>query len=155
MKPIGVVKNDRKSAEDDYWGEVVSEINLDGEQFTEESLYGLEQFSHLEVVFFMDKVDPEQIQLGSRHPRDRQDWPQTGIFSQRAKARPNRIGVSRCQLLEVNGLKIIVKALDAIDQTPILDIKPYISEFAPIGEVRQPQWATELMEDYYKQKNDI
>ena len=77
------------------------------------------------------------------------DWPKIGIFAQRGKNRPNRIGVSVCRLVKVEGLKITVEELDAIDGTPVLDVKPYIREFGPRGEVRQPGWATELMTEYY------
>ncbi len=67
----------------------------------------------------------------------------------RAKARPNRIGVSRCRLLGVDGLSLRVEGLDAIDGTPVLDVKPWVAEFGPRGEVRQPAWSSELMRDYY------
>ncbi|WP_057915464.1 SAM-dependent methyltransferase [Peribacillus muralis] len=149
LEPIGLIKNDRVHLDDDYWGEVISEIILDRSKFKEDCLFGLEQFSHIEVIFYMNKVEPEKIQLNARHPRNRTDWPKVGIFSQRAKARPNQIGVSRCELLKVEGLKMTVRALDAIDQTPVLDIKPYMAEFGPIGQVNQPDWSKELMENYY------
>jgi tRNA (Thr-GGU) A37 N-methylase len=72
-------------------------------------------------------------------------WPKIGIFSQRPKARPNRIGLSHCRILKIEGYRITVEALDAIVGTPILDIKPYMKEFGTIGEVVQPDWASELM----------
>jgi tRNA (Thr-GGU) A37 N-methylase len=71
------------------------------------------------------------------------------VFAQRGKNRPNRIGVSRCRVLGVSGLDVEVEGLDAIDGTPVLDVKPWMDEFAPIGQVRQPQWSTELMAHYY------
>lgn len=150
MKPIGYVHSPRTTPEDDYWGSVISEIRLDPEQFDEKALYGLADFSHLEVVFYMNQVKPSSIQSGARHPRNRGDWPKVGIFAQRAKGRPNQIGISRCQILKVEGLTVTVQALDAMDQTPVLDVKPYVHEFAPRGEVFQPEWITELMENYYK-----
>ena len=156
IKPIGVIKNSRASKEDDFWGDVVSEIYIDSSYFNNECLYGLEQFSHLEVIFYMNQVEQEKIQYGARHPRNRKDWPLVGIFSQRAKSRPNQIGVSRCQLLKVEGLKVTVKSLDAINNTPVLDIKPYMVEFGPIGIVAQPDWSKEVMKNYYKanEQND-
>jgi tRNA (Thr-GGU) A37 N-methylase len=87
---------------------------------------------------------------GARHPRNRLDWPKVGIFAQRGKNRPNRIGVTICRLLSVRGLSLEVADLDAIDGTPVLDIKPYMREFAARGEIRQPAWATELMREYWK-----
>ncbi|OYD06341.1 SAM-dependent methyltransferase [Paludifilum halophilum] len=147
--PVGTVESPRKEMTDDYWGDIVSVIHMDSKQYTEEATAGLESFSHLEVVFYMNQVSENRIQTGARHPRNRTDWPKTGIFAQRAKARPNRIGVSRCQLLRVEGLALTVKALDAIHGTPVLDVKPYMKEFGPEGPVRQPEWSTEVMKHYY------
>ena len=147
--PVGVVRSPRVEAVDDYWGKVVSVIELDGAQYSAEALAGLDSFSHLEIVFFFHQVAVEKIEKAARHPRNRMDWPKIGIFAQRGKNRPNRIGVSVCRLVKVEGLKITVEELDAIDGTPVLDVKPYIREFGPRGEVRQPGWATELMTEYY------
>jgi tRNA (Thr-GGU) A37 N-methylase len=97
----------------------------------------------------MHQVDPAKVETGARHPRERKDWPLVGIFAQRGKARPNRIGVSRCRLLGVDGLDVHVEGLDAIDGTPVLDVKPWMDEFAPRGRTRQPDWSRELMRDYY------
>jgi tRNA (adenine37-N6)-methyltransferase len=154
IHPVGKVFSPRKDLMDDYWGGVVSEIRIDPEQFTAEAVSELESFSHLEIVFFMDRVPREKIQRGARHPRNRMDWPKVGIFAQRAKARPNCIGVSCCRLLKVEGLVLSVEGLDAIDQTPVLDIKPYMKEFGPRGPVRQPEWAKEVMRFYYESKED-
>jgi tRNA (Thr-GGU) A37 N-methylase len=78
------------------------------------------------------------------------EWPRVGIFAQRPKDRPNRIGVSVCRLLGVDGLELRVAGLDAVDGTPVLDVKPVMREFLPRGEIHQPAWATELMKDYWK-----
>lgn len=153
VKPVGVVHSPRKEMKDDYWGSVISQIHLDASQFSEEALYGLNDFSHIEVIFYMNQVKPEKIQTGARHPRNRTDWPKVGIFGQRAKGRPNQLGVSRCRLLQVEGLTLTVQGLDAIDQTPVLDIKPYMAEFGPIGEVFQPEWSKEVMKYYYADEN--
>ena len=77
--------------------------------------------------------------------RGNTDWPRVGIFAQRGKDRPNRIGVSRCAILGVDGLRIAVRGLDAVDGTPVLDLEPWMDEFAPQGPTRQPAWASELM----------
>jgi tRNA (Thr-GGU) A37 N-methylase len=87
--------------------------------------------------------------VGARHPRGRTDWPLVGIFAQRGKARPNRIGVTTCELVGVDGRRVLVRGLDAIDGTPVLDLKPYMAEFAPRSAVREPAWAHELMRDYW------
>jgi len=79
----------------------------------------------------------------------REDWPLVGIFAQRGKNRPNRIGLTTCAILKVEGTRLHVRGLDAIDGTPVLDIKPVMREFLPRGEVRQPEWASELMAEYW------
>jgi tRNA (adenine37-N6)-methyltransferase len=149
IQPIGVVHSPRKEMEDDNWGSIVSVIELDASQFSEEVLYGLGDFSHCEVVFHMNRVPENKIETSARHPRNRTDWPKVGIFSQRAKGRPNLIGVSRCRILKVEGHTVTVQALDAIDGTPVLDIKPYMQEFGPLGDVHQPEWSVEVMSRYY------
>jgi tRNA-Thr(GGU) m(6)t(6)A37 methyltransferase TsaA len=149
VRPIGVVQSPRKEPIDDHWGEIVSTLEIDETQFSAEALLGLSAFSHIEVVFFFHLIPPDKIETAARHPRNRTDWPKTGIFAQRGKNRPNRIGVSICRLLAVDNLSLTVEGLDAIDGTPVLDIKPYISEFGPRGPVTQPAWATELMAEYY------
>ncbi|XOQ14626.1 MAG: tRNA (N6-threonylcarbamoyladenosine(37)-N6)-methyltransferase TrmO [Shouchella clausii] len=146
---IGHVRSPRTEMTDDHWGSVISEIVVN-EKIPLSALKGLDSFSHLEIVFHMDQVDQNKIVYQDRHPRNNTDWPSVGIFAQRAKGRPNAIGVSRCALLKMNGNRLTVKALDAIDGTPVIDIKPYVNEFGPIGEVRQPGWITELMKNYYK-----
>lgn len=146
--PVAVVLGGRAEIRDDDWGEVTSVIRLD-DRFTPDSLAGLEGFSHVEVVFVFDRVDEATVETGARHPRGRADWPLVGIFAQRGKDRPNRLGVSRAEIVGVEGLDLHARGLDAIDGTPVLDIKPVIREFEPRGAVRQPSWATELMREYY------
>jgi tRNA (adenine37-N6)-methyltransferase len=72
-----------------------------------------------------------------------------GHFRAASQEPPNRLGVSRCQLLAVDSLDVRVRGLDAIDGSPVLDLKPYMAEFGPQGEVVQPDWATELMRNHY------
>lgn len=150
ITPVGVVKSQRIEPTDDFWGDLISEIHLDKDQFTQEALFGLADFSHAEILFLMHKVPSSEIEKGARHPRGRKDWPLVGIFGPRRKGRPNRIGLSRCTIQKIEGTVLTVRALDAIDGTPVLDIKPYMREFDPIGTVRQPAWSNELMRDYYK-----
>jgi tRNA-Thr(GGU) m(6)t(6)A37 methyltransferase TsaA len=150
VTPIGRVSSPRTEPIDDDWDSVTSTITLDADLFAPEALDGLVEFSHVEVVYVFDRVDPAAVQSGARHPRGNPEWPRVGIFAQRAKGRPNRIGVSVCRLLGVDGLTLTVHALDAIDGTPVLDVKPYLAEFAPRGEVRQPAWSHELMAGYWR-----
>jgi tRNA-Thr(GGU) m(6)t(6)A37 methyltransferase TsaA len=150
MQPVGVVRGGRGEAVDDDWGASEATIVLDAARFTSDVVAGLDAFSHLEVVYLFHLVAPDDVNLGARHPRGRTDWPEVGIFAQRAKARPNRIGVTTCELLGVDRLDLRVRGLDAIDGTPVLDVKPYMVEFAPRGDVREPEWARELMAHYWK-----
>ncbi|MFD2443627.1 SAM-dependent methyltransferase [Bacillus sp. CGMCC 1.16607] len=149
VKAIGTVYNERKKVEDDYWGEIISVIELDGE-LEDSCLDELDTFSHIEVMFVFHLVPDNKIQYGSRHPRNNQNWPKVGIFAQRGKNRPNRIGTTIVKILKVEGRKIYVTGLDAIDRTPIIDIKPVMKEFLPKEEVKQPNWSTELMGNYWK-----
>jgi len=148
VHPIGVVQSGRREPIDDGWAGVEARIIVDS-RFPRNSTAGVEEFSHLDVVYLFHLVDVDGIHSGARHPRGRTDWPKVGIFAQRAKARPNRIGVTTCELLEVDGHVLTVRGLDAIHGTPVLDLKPYMSGFAPRGEVREPAWARELMASYW------
>lgn len=149
MTPIGRVEGGRDVPEDDDWGMSRARIALDPARFDAEALMGLETFSHAEVVYVFDRVTDEQIVTGARHPRGNTAWPKIGIFAQRGKNRPNRIGVTVCRIVAVDGLNLEVEGLDAIDGTPVLDIKPVMSGFAPRGDHREPEWAREIMEQYW------
>ena len=149
IQPIGRVRGGRDQAVDDDWGRSRARIELDPSRFGPEALAGLADFSHLEVIFVFDRVGEAEIEYGARHPRGRADWPRVGIFAQRGKGRPNRIGVCVCRLERVDGLTLHVKGLDAIDGTPVLDIKPVMKGFLPRGEIREPDWARDIMATYW------
>jgi tRNA-Thr(GGU) m(6)t(6)A37 methyltransferase TsaA len=148
MHPIGVVRNGRTEIEDDDWGAVESVIDLT-DALGADALAGIEEFSHAEVVFYFDRVPDEKIESGARRPRNNPAWPEVGILAQRGKNRPNRIGLTTCEIVGRDGASLRVRGLDAIDGTPVLDIKPVMREFLPRGDVRQPAWATELMRGYW------
>ena len=148
LVPIGVVEGGRDDGIDDNWGSVEACIRLDADRFGPESVTGLDAFSHLCVVFQFHLVDERDVVTGARHPRGNTDWPAVGMFAQRAKMRPNRLGVSACTLLAVDGLDLHVRGLDAIAGSPVLDVKPFMREFEPAA-THQPTWATELMQGYY------
>jgi len=149
VTPIGTVHSTRTAPEDDHWDAVVSSIELDPSRFTVDALAGLETFSHVEVVYLFDRVDAAKIETGARRPRNNPAWPLVGIFAQRGKNRPNRLGTTICRIDRVEGLLLHVTGLDAVDGTPVLDLKPWVREFGPRGEVRQPEWMTELMAAYW------
>ena len=148
LDPVATVVGGRAEAEDDHWLSVTSAVVLD-ERFPEDALQGLDAFSHVEVVYVFHQVDETKIETKARHPRNNPNWPLVGIFAQRAKGRPNRIGITTCEVVSVDGLHVHVRGLDAIDGTPVVDIKPYMTEFAPRTEVRQPAWSKELMAGYW------
>ena len=151
-QPIGYVHSTRTDLSDDYWGGVVSRIVL-AEPYGPETLAGLDAFSHVEVLYCFHRVEPTNVVLTAAHPRENPAWPKVGIFAQRKKNRPNRIGLSTCRLISVRGRELTVEGLDAIDGTPVVDLKPCVREFlADRASVSQPAWMTELMRDYFARR---
>jgi tRNA-Thr(GGU) m(6)t(6)A37 methyltransferase TsaA len=153
LHPIALVHNSRPTPEDDNWGEVISEIVLD-ESMPEDSLDNIEMFSHAEVLFYFHGVASQENFSMSRHPRGNKDWPKMGIFAQRNKDRPNLIGLSVVKIIRHEGRSLFVRGLDAIDGTPVLDIKPVMVEFLPREPVCQPQWSRELMRNYWNESGE-
>jgi tRNA (Thr-GGU) A37 N-methylase len=149
VTPIGYVVGGRAEPVDDDWDAEAATIRLDGARFTPGALTGLDAFSHLEVVYRFHLVDERDVHTGARRPRGNPAWPEVGIFAQRGKDRPNRLGVSVCRIERIDGLDVHVRGLDAVDGTPVLDLKPAMREFLPRGELRQPAWASELMAGYW------
>jgi tRNA-Thr(GGU) m(6)t(6)A37 methyltransferase TsaA len=148
LEPVGFVVGGRPDAIDDEWGTVDAVIRLDRGRFHSDAVAGLDSFSHVCVVFYFHLVEDAEIVTGARRPRGNPAWPEVGMFAQRARMRPNRLGVSNCALRGVDGLDLRVRGLDAIDGSPVLDVKPFMCEFEP-AESHQPMWATELMAGYY------
>ena len=145
--PVATIKNSRKDLSDDFCGAVVSEIELNVD-IPADAFNGIEDFSHLEIIFHFNKADKSKT-IFSGHPRGNKAWPNVGIFAQRKKDRPNGIGLTIVELVKREGNKIWVKYLDAVDGTPVLDIKPVMKEFLPTNEIKQPQWSSELMKSYW------
>ncbi len=146
IKPIGFVVNNRIKKSDLNWSSIESRIELTSE-FDSDCLEGIELFSHLEILFYFDKSDKEF--RGSEHPRGDTKYPKVGIFAQRKKDRPNHIGATIVNLIRKEGKSLIVSNLDAINGTPVLDIKPVFKEYLPKEEVLQPSWTKELMKNYW------
>jgi len=149
FRPIGVVRGGRTEATKDGWGNNRSRIELDPARFRPDALAGIEELSHIEVIFYFHLHTDEPVETGARHPRDRQDWPKVGIFAQRGRMRPNRIGLSTTRVVKVDGTAIEVEGLDAVDGTPVLDIKPVWTGNEPRGGIREPNWAREIMSKYW------
>lgn len=151
IQAIGHVQCARREPVDDNWDAFPSSIMLDAQSFNADALAGLESFSHVEVLYVFDKVEPSEINTSARHPRGRTDWPRIGIFAQRGKGRPNRIGATICRVISVRGTTLEVLGLDAIDGTPVIDIKPVMSGFLPRGAFSEPGWAKEIMAGYWEE----
>jgi len=149
VEPIGWVHGGRVDAVDDDWGAVEATVSLDADRYGPDALAGLDAFSHVDVVYCFHLLDPAEIVLGTRRPRGNPDWPEVGIFAQRGRVRPNRLAVSTAEILAVEGLDVRVRGLDAVDGTPVLDLKPHMSGFDPRTAVREPMWALEIMRDYW------
>lgn len=149
VEPVAHVVGGRTEPTDDYWGGSRAILRIDGQRFTPAATKGLDEFSHLEIVFRFHLTDPTDLHLGARRPRDNPEWPEVGIFGHRNMRRINWLGVSRCRLIKVDGLDLHLEELDAVDGTPVLDIKPWFSEFGPRGDVHQADWTTQMLERYF------
>lgn len=148
VRPIGTVRSPRADPGNTIgWGEVVARIELVDELGTE-SLAGLADFSHVDVLFWFDRVTARDSYAGLRRPRGRDDMPLIGVFGDRGPHRPNPIAVSACELVEVGDTWLSVRGLDAVDGTPVLDLKPVQPRLVP-HDVREPEWSARLMNDYY------
>jgi tRNA-Thr(GGU) m(6)t(6)A37 methyltransferase TsaA len=148
LQPIAVVKNSRREVSDDFWGSEISVIEL-AEEMPTVAFDHISDFSHLDIIYYFDRPESSDI-VFSGHPRGNRNYPDMGIFGQRKKNRPNRLGLCTVELIEHTGRTLKVKYLDAIDGTPILDIKPVFREFEAKGEIRQPDWVADLMKDYWR-----
>jgi tRNA-Thr(GGU) m(6)t(6)A37 methyltransferase TsaA len=144
---IGVVYNEVKEPTDQGWGKVVSEVVLD-ESMTD-GLDGIEEFSHLLILFWMHRAAEAEPVRMRRRPQGREDMPEMGIFAQRARHRPNPIGITTVKLLRRERNRLYVQGLDAINGTPILDVKPYVPAYDAAESPRVPEWVDRLMTTYF------
>ncbi|MCU0512825.1 MAG: tRNA (N6-threonylcarbamoyladenosine(37)-N6)-methyltransferase TrmO [Anaerolineae bacterium] len=147
LTPIGVVRNTAADTADEAWGKVISEIHL--EDALAPGLQGLADWSHIVVIYYMHTAEFDAAQHLVRRPRDREDMPVSGIFAQRARHRPNRIGITAVPVLAVAGPVVRVRGLDAIDGTPVLDIKPYAPVYDGVSDPAVPAWFIRLMQGYF------
>ena len=147
VRAVAYIRNERSEALDDYWDDVVSTIEL-AQDVPSDSLRGLADFSHVEVVFLADWADDVPPGPWHRRPRGNPDWPDVGVFAQRNKDRPNRILLTTVAIDSLEERSITVHGLDGIDGTPVLDIKPVFRWSVPTSELRAPAWSEELGELY-------
>lgn len=145
--PVGTVRSPQAEAVDEGWGRVVSEIHL--QPGLGSGLAGLESFSHAVIVYYMHEARFDWRNDVVSQPQGREDMPKVGIFAQRARTRPNSIGVTAVEVIGVEGDTLRVRGLDAIDGTPVLDIKPYFPVYDHVDQARVPEWVNRLMEGYF------
>ena len=146
MSPVGTVKNTVNERKDTAWGNDFSSIIMNDEYIS--GLKGLEDFSHCIIIFYLDKANYEKEKHLQRRPQNRSDMPLVGIFSQRGKDRPNKIGMTAVEIVSVSDSELVVKGLDAVDGTPVLDIKPYYPVYDK-KDATIPEWVDRLMEKYF------
>jgi len=147
VAPIGRVTSSVDATVDEHWGRVVSRIELKPEFVG--GLKGLDGFSHAIVVTYLHKAKYESSRHLQRRPRGLRTMPIVGIFSQRAKDRPNPIGITAVKIVDVGDDYLEVRGLDAINTTPVLDIKPYYPEYDRIKNPATPNWVKRLMKGYF------
>ena len=147
LVPIGSVSSPVRERVDENWGEVMSRINLKSEY--QGSLVGLEDFSHAIIVTYLHQAKYTSTKHLQRRPRGMASMPKVGIFAQRVKDRPNPIGVTAVKIIGVGDDYLEVRGLDAIDETPVIDIKPYFPHYDKIDVPRIPKWVDRLMENYF------
>lgn len=151
FRPIGWVYNAVSGARYEDWDDVVSEIVLDED--LEEALEGIEEYSHITVLFYLAGVTGRERRIRRLHPRDRQDVPLVGVFATRSQYRPNPIGMTVARLLERHGNRLRVSGLDAYNETPVLDIKPYIPDGDLAATARVPDWLHRLQAPEHRRKS--
>ena len=145
---IGAVKCPVDEMSQGNWAAIDSEIHLNAEYAP--GLQGLEGFSHVLVVFFLDRAQGFDLKKQLlRRPRGMEDLEALGVFAQRTKFRPNAIGVTAVKLLAIENNIVKVRGLDALDGTPVLDIKPYMPPFDRVDDVTMPPWVARFLEGYF------
>jgi len=147
FEPIGVIQSNMTEKVDHHWGKIISNIVMS--EFLADGLNGLQDFSHIIVVYHLNQANFLKEKHLVRRPQGRDDMPNVGIFAQRAKDRPNSIGITAVKLLSIHDNIIKVQGLDAIDGTPVLDIKPYYPKFDLKIDATVPQWVDVLMKEYF------
>lgn len=147
LRVIGTVKSSVEATVDRDWGKVKSRVEIKPEY--RGGLKGLESFSHAIIITYLHKSQFDTSRDLQRRPRGMRTMPNVGIFSQRAKNRPNPIGVTAVKIVGVGEDYLEVLGLDAVNTTPVLDIKPYFREYDRIQKPVTPAWVQRLMKGYF------
>lgn len=139
LEAIGIVRSEIKQPLRQDYKEIVSDIVIDSS--LTEALDNLDDFSHIIVLYWMHRATNKQVRT-KVHPMARQELPLLGLFSTRSPNRPNPVGKATVRLLQRRGNVLRVKGLDAIDGTPVIDIKPYIPAYDSVANAKVPSWIT-------------
>ena len=141
LTPIGVVRNEFEERVPNGWETVLAQIIVVDEWAP--ALDGVEQFSHLIILFWLDRIPREGIPL-HLHPQRCEDLPLVGLFATRSPARPNPIGIQVVELVSREGNVLTVCHLDALNNSPVLDIKPYLPRGDSVPDAITPAWVERL-----------
>ena len=141
LKAIGIVRNEIKQPIRHGWGNIVSDIVVNRD--LTEALDGLDEFSHLIVLYWMHQLTPGRQLPLKVHPMGKPELPLTGRFATRSPSRPNPVGQATVKLLERRGNILKVQGLDATDGTPVIDVKPYLPKYDSASDAKVPPWMTE------------
>lgn len=147
LRPIGVVRSGVKEPVGGGWEDVKSRVVLRPE--LAEALLGLDEYSHIQVLFWPHLI-PDEVR-GSKprlHPRDDPANPLTGVLATRAQIRYNPILLTIVPLLKVEGNVLHVRGLDAVDGSPVLDVKPYIPDYDSLADAKVPDWIRSLRDHH-------
>jgi tRNA (adenine37-N6)-methyltransferase len=147
LTPIGRVESPVHEPVDHDWGKVTARIVL--LPAYRAGLRGLEEFSHAIVLTWLHLASFDPARHLVRRPRGLASMPEIGIFAQRAKDRPNPIGVTAVRILGVEADAVVVAGLDAVDGTPVVDIKPYVPQYDAVAAPAVPEWVDRLMRGYF------
>ena len=150
LEPIGFVKTKAVGIEVRDKN-IISQIVF-CEELTE-ALEGIQDFSHMFVLFWLHKMSDEDREIMKVHPRGRRDMPLLGIFATRTPHRPNPIGLTRVKLLGVEGNVVNVQGLDAFNGTPVLDIKP-LDRWDTTEDFKVPEWWMRLEKEKTERKEE-
>ena len=141
LRPIGHVENDIQPRQRVTWEEIDSRLVI-YDQWVE-GLEGLEDFSHIVIIFWLDRPEDSETPV-KIHPQGKEDMPLVGLFATRAPMRPNPIGITTVRLLRLEGNSLHVRGLDTFDGTPVLDIKPYLTRGDLKAGASVPEWLLRL-----------
>jgi tRNA-Thr(GGU) m(6)t(6)A37 methyltransferase TsaA len=127
--PIGIIRKTDKA------------VRIDVEKKYAEAIFGLEDFSHIVVLYWFHKNDtPKDRKILKVHPKANPKNPLTGVFATHSPRRPNLIALSICEITRIEGNSIYIDKIDALDGTPVIDIKCYIPSTRPNTNIRVPDW---------------